>query len=148
MRHSRFRYWLWDTIARVKIPGVQKAVLRSREFVQIDTLGSLIDPDVRRGLVQHMSSASSCVPGSIGERRKLFRDLEAMVDQVEAETADLGMNGGAGRIPSGFCTMSCAVFKWEQLFETVLKSYPSGSSEDASCRDFFLLSGKWNLQVS
>ena len=33
------------------------------------------------------------------------QELEAMVHQVEAETADLGMNGGAGRIPYGLCTL-------------------------------------------
>ena len=71
------------------------------------------------------------------------QELEAMVHQVEAETADLGMNGGAGRIPSGFCTLTCAVYKWTQLHETVLKSYPSGSSDNPAFREYYT---KWQAE--
>ena len=53
-----------------------------------------MDKTKRRELVQQMSSVSHMIPGSIGERRKMRAELEAMVHQVEAETADLGMNGG------------------------------------------------------
>ena len=53
-----------------------------------------------------------------------------MMHQVEADTADLGVNGGAGRIPAGFCTLTCAVYKWAQLHETVLRSYPSGPRDN------------------
>ena len=56
-----------------------------------------------------------------------------MVNQVETETADNGENGGAGRIPAGFSTMTCAVYKWEQLHTTILKSYPPGSASDVDC---------------
>ena len=66
-----------------------------------------------------------------------------MVHQVEAETADLGMNGGAGRIPSGFCTLTCAVYKWAQLHETVLRSYPSGPSDNPSYREYYT---QWKAQ--
>lgn len=66
-----------------------------------------------------------------------------MVHQVEAETADLGMNGGAGRIPSGFCTLTCAVYKWAQLHETVLKSYPSGPSDNPAFREYYT---KWQAE--
>ena len=50
--------------------------------------------------------------------------LEGMVNQIEAETADQGENNGQGRIPGGFCTLTCPVYKWEQLFEVALKAYP------------------------
>ena len=60
-----------------------------------------------------------------------------MVHQVEAETADLGMNGGAGRMPSGFCTLTCVVYKWAQLYETVLRSYPSGPSDNPTYREYY-----------
>ena len=56
--------------------------------------------------------------------------LDGMVNQIEAETADQNENGGQGRIPGGFCTLTCPVYKWEQLFDVVLKSYPSGSKDD------------------
>ena len=87
-----------------------------------------MDSKVRHELVQQMSSVSNVIPGTVGERREMRQELEAMVHQVEAETADLGMNAGAGRIPAGFCTLTCAVYKWAQLHETVMKSYPSGGS--------------------
>ena len=111
--------------------------LRTRQAVQEDTLESVMDRYVRRELVQQMSSATSAIPGSIGERRNMLAELEAMVHQVEAETADLNMNGGAGRIPSGFCTLTCAVYKWAQLHETVLKSYPSGPSDNPAYREYY-----------
>ena len=108
-----------------------------RQAAQDYSLESLMDSKVWRELVQHMSSVSNAIPGSVGERRKMRQELEAMVHQVEAETADLGMNGGAGRIPSGFCTLTCAVYKWAQLHETVLRSYPSGPSDNPTYREYY-----------
>ena len=66
------------------------------------------------------------------------QELEAIVHQVEAETADLGMDGGSGRIPSGFCTLTCPVYKWARLHETLLKSYPSGPSNDPANREYYM----------
>ena len=60
-----------------------------------------------------------------------------MVHQIEAEAADLGMNGGAGRIPSGVCMLACAVYKWPQLHQTILKSYPSGPSDNPAHREYY-----------
>ena len=120
MRHTRFRYWLLDTMLRVMVPGVQRTFFRTRKACQDYTLESLMDTKKRRELVQQMSSVANLIPGCIGERRKMRQELEAMVHQVEAETADLGANGGAGRIPSGFCTLTCSVYKWAQLHETLL----------------------------
>ena len=91
-----------------------------------------------RNLVQQMSVATSQLPGSVGERRKMRQELEAMVHQIEAETADLGYNNGAGIIPAGFCTLTCLVYKWEQLFHTVLKAYPSGDPKDPAAREYYL----------
>jgi len=68
------------------------------------------------------------------------QEVESMVQQIEAETADIGENGGAGRIPAGFCTLTCAVHKWEQLHETLLKSYPSGNANDPGAREYYT---KW-----
>ena len=144
MKHTRFRYWLLDTMLRVMVPGVQRTFFRTREACQDYTLQSLVDPKLRRELVQQMSTATNAIPGSIGERRKMRQELEAMVHQVEAETADLGMNGGAGRIPSGFCTLTCAVYKWAQLHETVLKSYPSGPSDNPAYREYYT---KWQEEA-
>ena len=87
MRHTRFRYWLLDTMLRVMSPGVQRTFFRTRKALQDYTLESLLDPALRRELVQQMSSATSAIAGSIGERRNMRAELEAMVHQVEAETA-------------------------------------------------------------
>ena len=70
-----------------------------------------------------MGTASANIPGSVGERRKMRQELESMVDQKETETADLGENDGAGRLPAGFCTLTCPVYKCKQLHTTILKSY-------------------------
>ena len=96
-----------------------------------------MNKEKRRELVQQMSSATNLIPGSIGERRKMRQELDAMVHQIEAETADLGENAGAGRIPAGFCTLTCAVYKWQQLHETLLKSFPSGESCDPKCCEYY-----------
>ena len=90
MRHTRFRYWLLDTSLRVIVPGVQRTFFRTSEALQDYTLESLRDPALRQGLVQQMSSATSAIRGSIGERRNMRQELEAMVHQVEADTADFG----------------------------------------------------------
>ena len=72
------------------------------------------------------------------------QELESMVHQIEAETADNGENGGAGRVPAGFCTLTCPVYKWHQLHETILKSYPSGAAEDPNARQYY---EQWKLEA-
>ena len=69
-----------------------------------------------------MGTASANIPGSVGERRKMRQELESVVDQKVTETADLGENDGAGGLPAGFCSLTCPVYKWEQLHTTILKS--------------------------
>ena len=96
-----------------------------------------MDKRKRLEMVQQMSTVTNQIPGSIGERRDMRQQLEAMVHQIEAETADLGMNGGAGRIPSGFCTLTCSVYKWAQLHATLLKAYPSGDPADPAHREHY-----------
>ena len=64
------------------------------------------------------------------------QELEAMVHQIEAETADAGENGGAGRVPAGFCTLTCPVYKWQQLHDVLLRSYPSGDAADPKTRQY------------
>ena len=140
MRHSRFRYWLLDTMLRVMVPGVQRTFFRTRKAWEDYTLESLMDQKTRRDLVSQMSTCTNMIPGTVGERRRMRQELEAMVHQIEAETADVGMNKGAGRIPSGFCTLTCSVYKWAQLHETVLKGYPSGDSSSPECREYYT---KW-----
>ena len=122
---------------RVMIPGVQRTFFRTRKACDDYTLQSLADPAKRRELVRQMSSITNRIPSSIGERRKMRQELEAMAHQVEAETADLGMNGGSGRIPSGFCTLTCPVYRWAELHETLLKSYPCGPSDDPANREYY-----------
>ena len=124
IRHPRFRYWFLDTWLRMKTPGVRNVYLRIHKETQDLTLNDLVTKESRRKLVQQMSTVSSNIPGGIGERRRMRQELEAMVDQKEAETADLDENDGAGRLPAGFCTLTCPVYKWDQLHSTILKSYP------------------------
>ena len=68
-------------------PGCAKNIFRTRKALQEYTLESLVDHKVRRELVQQMSSATSAIAGSIGERRNMRAELEAMVHQLEAESA-------------------------------------------------------------
>ena len=137
MRHSRFRYWLLDTSLRTMTPSMQRVFFKTHSASADYTLQDLQDAKKAKELVQQMSTSTSKLPGSVGERRQMRQKLEGMVNQVEAETADNGENGGAGRIPAGFCTLTCPVYKWEQLFEITLRSYPSGSADDPNAREYY-----------
>ena len=132
MRHSRIRYWLLDTSLRMMTPTMKRTFFKTRDAATQYTLADLENKETRKNLVQQMSSATSKLPGSVGERRKMRQELEAMVHQIETETADNGEHAGAGRIPAASSTMTCAVYKWEQLHTTILKSYPPGSASDTA----------------
>ena len=67
---------------------------------------------MRKEVVQQMSTVARAIPGSVGERKDMRQKLESMVDQIETESADAGENGGRGRLPAGFCTFTCAIYKW------------------------------------
>ena len=129
-RHTRFRYWLLDTSLRAMAPTLQYVFLKRNTAAADYTLEDLKDAKKRKDLVSQMSTSTARMPGSVGERRHMRQKLDAMVHQIESETADQNENGGQGRIPGGFCTLTCPVYKWEQLFDVVLKSYPSGSPDD------------------
>ena len=90
MRHPRFRYWLLDTVLRTMTPGIQRTFFKAPSVATEFTLEDLLDPGKRKGLVQQMSTATNRLPGSVGERRKMRQELEAMVHQLEAETTDAG----------------------------------------------------------
>ena len=52
MRHTRFRYWLLDTMLRVLVPGMQRTFFRTCQAAENYTLESLVDKERRRELVQ------------------------------------------------------------------------------------------------
>ena len=62
MRHTRFRYWLLDTMLRVMVPGVQRVFFRTRQACDAYTVESLADASKRRELVQQVSNM---IPGLI-----------------------------------------------------------------------------------
>ena len=116
---------------------MQHTFLKTHAAAKDYTLQDLEDPAKRRDLVQQMSTSTSRLPGSVGERRNMRQKLDGMVNQIEAETADQKENGGQGRIPGVFCTLTCPVYKWQQLFDVVLQSYPSGSPEDPNAVEHY-----------
>ena len=71
MRHTRFRYWLLDTVLRTMTPGMQRTFFKTRSVATKYTLEDLLDSSTRKKLVQQMSTATSRLPGSVGERRKM-----------------------------------------------------------------------------
>ena len=129
MRHTRFRYWFLDTWLRALSPSQRNVFMKIFPKASEATLDDLRDAGNFRTLVKQMSTTSSSIPGSVSERGQMEQHLEAMVDQIEHETADLGENHGAGRLPAAFCTLTCQIFKWEQLYKTILKSYHTSSAE-------------------
>ena len=63
-----------------------------------------MDKRKRLEMVQQMSTLTNQIPGSIGERRDMRQQLEAMVHQVEAETA-----GDRDRFDCGFAVRAVAI---------------------------------------
>ena len=86
MRHSRFRYWLLDTTLRMMTPTMKRTFFKTREAATEYSLADLEDKETRKNLVQQMPSATSKLPGSVGERRKMRQELEAMVHQIETDS--------------------------------------------------------------
>ena len=82
MRHTRFRYWLLDTSLRMMTPMMKRTFFKTREAATHYTLADLENKETRKNLVQQMSSVTSKLPGSVGERRKMRQDLEAMMMEV------------------------------------------------------------------
>ena len=130
MRHTRFRYWALNTWLRMETPKCREVFLRRMPGAQEVTLKDLQDPAARKKIVQQMATVARAIPGSVGERRHMRQLLEAMVDQIEAETADRGENGGRGRMPAGFCALTSAIYKWPQLFNIILRSYSAEEREE------------------
>ena len=52
------------------------------------------------------------------------QELETMVEQKEAESAEAGENAGRGRTPALFMTCTTAPYKWQQLHNKILQSLP------------------------
>ena len=71
-----------------------------------------------------MITSTANIPGSLGEKRSMRQRLESFVDQKEQETADVNENMGRGRLPAGFCTLTCAIYRWSSLHDIILQSYP------------------------
>ena len=123
MRHTRFRYWLLNTNLRLQTPGTRSIFYSTTAGADDLVLADLKDKAKRRQIVQKMTTASSSLPGSVGERRSMRQFLEAMVDQKEVETARLSEQEGRGRLPAGFATFTTSPYKWAHLHEIILRSY-------------------------
>jgi hypothetical protein len=125
MRHTRFRYWFLNTWLRMKTPGMRQVFFRTNANAADLTLDQLSSVETRRKVVQQMATAASNIPGTMGERRAMRQKLESLVDQKEAETVEEYETLGRGRLPAAFSTLTCAVYKWSQLHDVLLRSYPT-----------------------
>jgi len=123
MRHPRFRYFFLNTWLRMKTPGVRSVFWKIHSELGDLKLEHLQDSALRKKVIQQMTTATANIPGSLGEKRYMRQCLEALVDQKEQETADLNENAGRGRLPAGFCTLTCAVYRWSALHDVILKAY-------------------------
>ena len=121
-RHPRFKYFCLNTRLRVKAPGMRKVFYRLNDRYQDLKMEDMKKADVRRGLLYKMSTVTATMPGSVGEKAKHRQELETMVEQKEAETAEAGENAGLGRTPALFTTCTTAPYKWEQLHAKILQS--------------------------
>ena len=129
MRHTRFRYWFLNTWLRMKTPGARQVFYRVHENMAHLTLAQLRSHELRLKVVQQMATAASNIPGTMGERRTMRQRLESMVDQKEAETVEEYETLGRGRLPAAFATLTCSVYKWAQLHDVLLRSYPSAERQ-------------------
>ena len=73
MRHSRFRYWFLKTALRTKSPGARKNFTNQHPEHLDLTMDNVIDPRLRRQIVQQMSTATAHIPGSVGKKTDATR---------------------------------------------------------------------------
>ena len=109
---------------RLRARGTQRVFYRRNPGDRDLTPEMLASPEARKALISRMMVVTSDLPGTVGERMSMRADLERMVDQIEAETAAMGENGGQGRLPAYFATFTCAVYKWHQLHEMIESLLP------------------------
>jgi hypothetical protein len=124
MRHTRFRYFFLNTWSRMKTPGIRNVFWKIHQELGDLRLEHLQDNALRQKIVQQMTTSTANIPGSLGQKRFMRQCLESLVDQKEQETADVNENLGRGRLPAGFCTLTCAIYRWSSLHDLILRSYP------------------------
>ena len=92
LRHPRFRYWLLNTLLRKRALGARVGFWQQVPGGQDLTI-DMLARDKKRSLVRKMIGVTQAVPGALGERLSMRSDVEAMVGQVEWETAIRGDTG-------------------------------------------------------
>jgi hypothetical protein len=108
----------------MKTPGIRNVFWKIHPELGDLRLEHLQDSALRKKIVQQMTTSTANIPGSLGEKRFMRQCLESFVDQKEQETADVNENLGRGRLPAGFCTLTCAIYRWSSLHDLILRSYP------------------------
>ena len=71
MRHTRFRYWFLDTWLRSMTPTMQRVFLKTHPGAAEYTLQDLQDKAKCKDLALQMSTSTSSLPGTVGERRQM-----------------------------------------------------------------------------
>jgi hypothetical protein len=92
---------------------------------------NVLRKEKKRKMIHKMLGVQSNSPGSLGEKLRHRKELEAMVDQVEWETAVFGTNEGKGRIPALFFTFTVQIYKWEQLNRLIRRFYGLSETVEA-----------------
>ena len=80
---------------------VRHRAAQTRTAVTQHTVEDLLDPATRKNIFQQIFTVTNRLSCSVAKKLKTRQVLEAMVHQIEAETADAGENAGGahpGRI--------------------------------------------------
>ncbi len=141
---KRFRYWALNTLLRKSVLGPRKAYWKQCPGDAALDINTLTAEKVK-ALAGRVVGQTANVPGSVGEKLKQRGDVEAMVRQIEWETAMEGDNENRGRIPAYFITFTTAIYKWDGL-SRLIRQYTKpeapwpvpigdGEGEDRSAED-------------
>ncbi len=113
--HPSFRYFVFNTwVRRQTFSG--SASFRLSRAADFDAARDL-QPQKKKELVRKIVQATETIPGTLGSRQMVDRKLQAMIDQLECETAGMvraiGQRPEAeyGQIAGLFSTTTTAIYR-------------------------------------
>ncbi len=113
--HPSFRYFVFNTwLRRQTFSG--SASFRLSRAADFDAARDL-QPQKKKELVRKIVQATEAIPGTLGSRQLVDRKLQAMIDQLECETAGMvraiGQRPEAeyGQIAGLFSTTTTAIYR-------------------------------------
>jgi len=165
MRHPRWRYYCLNRLARADASKSRTSFLKCAGVTIDEVEEAMKTKDGKKGMIRKMICFSTCAIGSLEEKKYQRRDLEAFVNQKQAETLHAARSGPprprrppparrgvdddadddveeppsaelqAGELPAIFLTLTSAPTKWEHLDRLIQGYYNEYAPHDENEAD-------------